>query len=94
MNQYLPPGYVVLSINYRSGIGYGLNFREAINYGAAVPSEFNDVEGAGLNLRTRADVDPGDRPVGAVVRRLPDRARTGACLQLFAAGVDFHGVHD
>ena len=30
MNQYLASqGYVVLSINYRSGIGYGLNFREA-----------------------------------------------------------------
>src|ERR1019366_5644095 len=59
MNQYLASqGYVVLSINYRSGIGYGLNFREAINYGASGASEFNDVEGAGLYLRTRADVDP------------------------------------
>ena len=35
MNQYLASlGYVVLSVNYRSGIGYGLDFREAINYGA------------------------------------------------------------
>ncbi len=35
MNQYLASqGYVVLSINYRSGIGYGLDFREAVNYGA------------------------------------------------------------
>ena len=49
MNQYLASqGYVVLSINYRSGIGYGLNFREAVNYGATGASEFNDVEGAGL----------------------------------------------
>src|SRR4029078_2750714 len=33
MNQYLANhGYVVLSVNYRSGIGYGLNFREALNY--------------------------------------------------------------
>jgi dipeptidyl aminopeptidase/acylaminoacyl peptidase len=54
MNQFLASqGYVVLSINYRSGIGYGLNFREAINYGASGASEFNDVEGAGLYLRTR-----------------------------------------
>ncbi len=59
MNQYLASlGYVVLSINYRSGIGYGMEFREAINYGAAGASEFNDVEGAGLYLRGRADVDP------------------------------------
>ena len=35
MNQYLASkGYVVLIVNYRSGIGYGLNFREALNYGA------------------------------------------------------------
>ena len=31
MNQFLASkGYVVLSVNYRSGTGYGLNFREAI----------------------------------------------------------------
>src|SRR6202051_687669 len=59
MNQYLASrGYVVLSVNYRSGIGYGLNFREALNYGAAGASEFNDVLGAGLYLRSRSDVDP------------------------------------
>ena len=46
MNQYLASlGYIVLSVNYRSGIGYGLNFREALNYGAAGASEFNDVHG-------------------------------------------------
>ena len=36
MNQYLASrGYVVLSVNYRSGIGYGMKFREALNYGPA-----------------------------------------------------------
>jgi hypothetical protein len=31
MNQYLASkGYVVLSVNYRSGTGYGLDFREAL----------------------------------------------------------------
>src|SRR5579862_1606915 len=35
MNQYLAShGYVVLAVNYRSGIGYGMEFREALNYGA------------------------------------------------------------
>ena len=30
MNQWLASrGYIVLSVNYRSGIGYGLEFREA-----------------------------------------------------------------
>jgi dipeptidyl aminopeptidase/acylaminoacyl peptidase len=43
-NQYLASkGYVVLSVNYRSGIGYGNDFREAPHYGATGASEFNDV---------------------------------------------------
>ncbi|HWX24396.1 MAG TPA: DPP IV N-terminal domain-containing protein, partial [Vicinamibacteria bacterium] len=59
MNQYLASrGYIVLSVNYRSGIGYGMEFREALNYGAHGASEFADVLGAGLYLRARPDVDP------------------------------------
>jgi hypothetical protein len=58
MNQYLASrGYLVLSVNYRSGIGYGLDFREALHYGAAGASEYNDVQGAGVYLRSREDVD-------------------------------------
>ncbi|MCU1237813.1 MAG: Peptidase prolyl oligopeptidase [Candidatus Solibacter sp.] len=96
MNQYLAnQGYVVLSINYRSGIGYGLDFREAVNYGAGGASEFHDVEGAGLYLRNRADVDPAriglwGGSYGGYLTAL-GLARDSA---LFAAGVDFHGVHD
>jgi dipeptidyl aminopeptidase/acylaminoacyl peptidase len=96
MNQYLASkGYVVLSVNYRSGIGYGLNFREALNYGAAGASEFNDVLGAGLYLRSRSDVDParigswGGSYGGYLTALALARASN-----LFAAGVDFHGVHD
>jgi dipeptidyl aminopeptidase/acylaminoacyl peptidase len=96
MNQYLASrGYVVLSVNYRSGIGYGLDFREALNYGAAGASEFNDVQGAGLYLRTRNDVDPGriglwGGSYGGYLTAL-GLARSS---DLFAAGVDMHGVHD
>ncbi|MGH9400272.1 MAG: S9 family peptidase, partial [Thermoanaerobaculia bacterium] len=58
-NQYLASrGTMVLSVNYRSGIGYGMEFREALDYGAAGASEFNDVLGAGLYLKSRQDVDP------------------------------------
>lgn len=96
MNQYLASrGYVVLSVNYRSGIGYGLNFREALNYGASGASEFNDVLGAGLYLRSRDDVDPrkiaswGGSYGGYLTALALSRAS-----DLFAAGVDFHGVHD
>jgi dipeptidyl aminopeptidase/acylaminoacyl peptidase len=96
MNQYLASlGYVVLVANYRSGIGYGLNFREALNYGAAGASEFNDVLGAGLYLRGRADVDPARIGVwgGSYGGYLTALALARAS-NLFAAGVDFHGVHD
>jgi len=96
MNQYLASlGYIVLSVNYRSGIGYGLNFREALNYGAAGASEFNDVQGAGLYLRSRPDVDGGKIGVwgGSYGGYLTALALARAS-DMFAAGVDFHGVHD
>lgn len=96
MNQYLASiGYVVLSVNYRSGIGYGLNFREALSYGAAGASEFNDVLGAGLYLRSRSDVDGAHIGVwgGSYGGYLTALALSRAS-DLFAAGVDLHGVHD
>ena len=96
MNQWLASqGYIVLSVNYRSGIGYGLEFREAQNYGASGGAEFNDVVGAGLYLKNRSDVDPariglwGGSYGGYLTAMGLSRAS-----DLFAAGVDFHGVHD
>ena len=96
MNQWLASlGYVVLSVNYRSGIGYGMEFREALNYGAAGGSEFRDVMGAGLFMKNRLDVDPsriglwGGSYGGYLTAMGLSRAS-----DLFAAGVDMHGVHD
>jgi dipeptidyl aminopeptidase/acylaminoacyl peptidase len=96
MNQYLANhGYLVLSVNYRSGIGYGMEFREALNYGATGGSEFNDVMGAGVYLRNRSDVDAkriglwGGSYGGYLTAMGLARAS-----DLFAAGVDMHGVHD
>ncbi|MDP9230663.1 MAG: prolyl oligopeptidase family serine peptidase, partial [Bacteroidota bacterium] len=57
LNQFFAnKGYIVLAVNYRSGIGYGMEFREALNYGASGASEVNDVIAAGLYLRSRSDV--------------------------------------
>jgi len=96
INQYLTSlGYVVLSVNYRSGVGYGLEFREALRYGATGASEFFDVQGAGLYLKNRPDVDPtrvglyGGSYGGYLTAMGLSRAS-----DLFAAGVDIHGVHD
>jgi dipeptidyl aminopeptidase/acylaminoacyl peptidase len=96
MNQYLASlGYIVLSVNYRSGIGYGLDFREALNYGATGASEFNDVLGAGLYLRSRPDVDPKRIALwGGSYGGYLTALGLARASNLFAAGVDFHGVHD
>lgn len=96
MNQYLVSlGYIVLSVNYRSGIGYGLDFREALNYGASGASEYNDVIGAGEFLKQRPDVD-GKRiglwggSYGGYLTALGLSRNS----DMFACGVDIHGVHD
>ena len=96
MNQYyVSKGYIVLAVNYRSGIGYGLDFREALEYGANGASEYNDVIAAGLYLRGRQDVD-GKRiglwggSYGGFLTAM-GLARNS---DVFACGVDIHGVHD
>jgi dipeptidyl aminopeptidase/acylaminoacyl peptidase len=96
LNQYLASkGYVVLSVNYRSGIGYGLNFREALNFGSTGASEYNDVEAAGQFLRARTDVDPARIGVwgGSYGGYLTAMALAKAS-DVFRVGVDLHGVHD
>ena len=96
MNQYLAArGFIVLSVNYRSGTGYGLNFREALNFGNSGGSEFNDVMGAGMYMAGRADVDPQRIGVwgGSYGGYLTALALARAS-NLFAAGVDMHGVED
>ncbi|HYL37191.1 MAG TPA: prolyl oligopeptidase family serine peptidase [Bryobacteraceae bacterium] len=96
MNQYLASlGFIVLSVNYRSGIGYGLDFREAPNYGLAGASEFNDVLGAGLYLRSRPDVDPKRIGLwGGSYGGYLTALGLARASDLFSVGVDFHGVHD
>jgi len=95
LNQYLASrGFIVLSVNYRSGIGYGLEFREALHYGAQGASEFADVLGAGLYLRGRGDVDPKRIGLwGGSYGGFLTALGLARASELFAAGVDLHGVH-
>jgi dipeptidyl aminopeptidase/acylaminoacyl peptidase len=96
MNQYLASqGYAVLSVNYRSGIGYGRRFREAPGRGARGATEYQDIVAAGNYLRTRDDIDPAriglwGGSYGGYLTAL-GLARNS---DMFAAGVDLHGVHD
>ena len=96
MNQYLANrGYAVLSVNYRSGIGYGLAFREALEYGAAGASEYQDVVAAGKYMRARADVDPARVALwGGSYGGYLTAMGLAHNSDMFAAGVDLHGVHD
>ena len=96
MNQYLANrGYVVLSVNYRSGIGYGRAFREAPGRAGRGASEYQDVVAAGKFLQQQPEVDAAriglwGGSYGGYLTAL-GLARDSA---LFKAGVDFHGVHD
>jgi dipeptidyl aminopeptidase/acylaminoacyl peptidase len=96
MNEYLAnKGYVVLSVNYRGGIGYGLNFRVPPNFGPTGSSEVNDIEGAGLYLRNRADVDSKRIGVwGGSYGGLMTALALARNSDIFVAGVDYAGVHD
>jgi dipeptidyl aminopeptidase/acylaminoacyl peptidase len=95
MNQYLASlGYIVLSVNYRSGIGYGLDFREALHYGRDGASEFNDILGAGNYLRSRRDIDAAHIGVwGGSYGGFLTALSLARASDMFAAGVDMHGVH-
>ena len=96
MNQYLASrGYVVVSVNYRSGIGYGRAFREARHRGPRGASEYQDVVAAGKYLRARSDVD-GKRIGlwGGSYGGYLTAMGLAHDSDLFAAGVDLHGVHD
>src|SRR5437773_2216076 len=96
MNQYLASrGYLVLSVNYRSGIGYGRGFRMAQRRGARGASEYQDVVAGAKSLRERDDVDKKriglwGGSYGGYLTAL-GLARNS---DIFSAGVYFHGVHD
>jgi dipeptidyl aminopeptidase/acylaminoacyl peptidase len=94
-NQHLAKrGYNVLAVNYRSGTGYGAAFRDAPEQARGGASEYRDILAAGRWLAARDDVDPARIGIwggswGGYLTALA-LARDS---DLFAAGVDFHGVH-
>ncbi|MDT9600476.1 S9 family peptidase [Sphingosinicella rhizophila] len=88
-------GYVVLSVNYRSGIGYGRAFREAPKRGWRGASEYQDVLGAGRWLAARDDVDRKRIGIwGGSYGGLLTGQALARDSDLFSAGVAVHGVFD
>jgi dipeptidyl aminopeptidase/acylaminoacyl peptidase len=95
-NQYLASrGFIVLSVDYRLSVGYGQAFQFVDNTGARGAVEYRDILAAGRYLQTRANVDPGRIGVwGASLGGYLTALALGRNSDVFAAGVDIHGVHD
>jgi len=96
INQYLAElGFVVLSVNYRLGIGYGYEFhRPAYGYyqGAV---EYQDIKAGGEFLASLPQVNSEKIGIygGSYGGYLTSLA-LARDSKLFKVGVDIHGVHD
>jgi len=95
LNQHFAAeGYDVLAVNYRSGTGYGRAFRDPPGIARDGAAEYRDIAAAGRWLAAQSFVDPHRIGIwggswGGYLTALA-LARNS---DLFAAGVDFHGVH-
>jgi dipeptidyl aminopeptidase/acylaminoacyl peptidase len=96
MNQYLAnQGYVVLSVNYRTGIMYGRHFREPKDGGPRGGAEYKDIVAAGKYLQSLPNVDAKRIGLwGGSYGGYLTAMGLAHDSDLFAAGVDLHGVHD
>ena len=95
VNQWLVnQGYIVLSVNYRSGVGYGRAFRQAPRTGSGGNSEYQDVLAAGKWLAARPDVDTQRFGIwGLSYGGLLTAQALARDSDLFKLGIDLAGVH-
>jgi dipeptidyl aminopeptidase/acylaminoacyl peptidase len=96
VNQYLAAhGFVVLSVNYRLGIGYGRAFHQPDHAGLAGAAEYQDVLAGARYLQTIPGVDAKRIGIwGGSYGGLLTALALARNSDIFAAGVDIHGVHD
>ncbi|MEZ4416994.1 MAG: prolyl oligopeptidase family serine peptidase [Gemmatimonadota bacterium] len=95
MNQYFAnKGYIVMSVNYRSGIGYGREFRNAPGRRNEGNTEYRDIEAVGRYLQGRPDVDVERIGVwGLSYGGILTAQALARNSDIFKAGVDMAGVH-
>ena len=87
-------GYVVLSINYRGGVGYGRAFRSAPNTNSRGNSEYQDVLAGAKYLQGRPDVDASRIGIwGLSYGGLLTSQALARNSDIFLAGADLAGVH-
>ncbi len=95
-NQYLANrGVVVLSVNYRLGIGYGHDFQYPAHAGPAGASEYNDIVAAAKYVQHLPDVD--SKRIGIYGGSYGGYLTAMALAKnsdIFKVGADQHGVHD
>lgn len=96
VNQYLASmGFVVLSVNFRLGIGYGYEFHNPADGGRKGASEYQDVLAAHRWLASQDFVDAGRIGIyGGSYGGYLTAMALARNSDLFAAGVDISGVHD
>jgi dipeptidyl aminopeptidase/acylaminoacyl peptidase len=96
LNQYLASrGFVVLSVNFRLGIGYGHEFHQPAGAGSRGAAEYRDVQAAAAYLRSLPRVDASKIGIyGGSYGGFLTALALARNSDLFAAGVDIHGVHD
>ena len=96
LNQYLASrGYVVLSVNYRLGIGYGHDFHRPPNAGVQGAAEYQDVKAGAEYLQHLPQVDAKRIGIyGGSYGGFLTALALARDSKLFAAGVDIHGVHN
>lgn len=96
LNQFLASrGYIVLSVNYRLGIGYGHDFHRPANAGVQGASEYIDVKAGGEYLQRLSQVDAKRIGIyGGSYGGYLTALALARDSKLFAAGVDIHGVHN
>jgi dipeptidyl aminopeptidase/acylaminoacyl peptidase len=94
-NQWLADqGYVVLSINYRSGIGYGRSFANAAGTQARGNTEYQDVLAGAKFLQQHANVDASRVGIwGLSYGGLLTSQSLARNSDIFIAGADLAGVH-
>jgi len=96
VNQYLANhGFVVLSVNYRLGIGYGHAFHNPEHAGPSGASEYQDVVAGARYLQALHGVDPKRIGIwGGSYGGYLTALALARNSDIFKAGVDLHGVHD
>jgi dipeptidyl aminopeptidase/acylaminoacyl peptidase len=96
LNQhFVSEGYIVISVNYRGGIGYGLEYREAKEFGPDGGSELNDLLGTVSYLQGRKDVDARKVGIwGASYGGLMTALGLARASKDIAVGVDYAGVYN